>query len=211
MIQVHCFVCNAFEENTYVVYDATRACAIIDPGCHTAEEQQALSCFINEHGLQVTRLINTHGHIDHVLGNHYVQATYGTPLSLHTQEVAMLQAMVQHAPAYGLADYVPVEPASLLEEGDVVQVGTISLQVLHVPGHSPGHLALYSAADLCCFSGDVLFQGGIGRTDLPGGDHDVLLQSIRQKLLPLGDEMMVYPGHGPTTTIGRERRHNAFL
>lgn len=209
MLRVQSFTFNALAENTYVVYDDTRQCAIIDPGCDTQQEQEVLSAFIDKHALQVTHLINTHAHIDHIVGNQYIQATYGVQLALHQQEVSMLQAAIQYAPAYGFTTYKPVEAKKLLTQDEVIQVGNTPLVVLHVPGHSPGHIALYSQQAKLCLSGDVLFRGSIGRTDLPGSDHVLLLKSIHQQLFSLDDDIVIYPGHGPKTTIGIEKKHNA--
>jgi hydroxyacylglutathione hydrolase len=210
MLRVQCFTFNAFEENTYVVYDNTRACAIIDPGCYGQHEQETLSAFIEEHALQVVHLVNTHAHIDHIAGNHYVKATYGVRLALHQQEIDTLQAAEQYAATYGFAAYQPIEGEKLLTAGDTIRLGSESLSVLHVPGHSPGHIALYSPQNKLCLCGDVLFKHSIGRTDLPGGNYALLLQSIRQQLFLLGNDTVIYPGHGPTTTIGAEKKNNVF-
>ena len=210
MLKIHSFTFNTLAENTYVAYDATKACAIVDPGCYTQPEQIALSMFIEQQGLQVTHLINTHAHIDHVLGNQYVKATYQVKLALHQEEIPWLQMTPLYAPIYGFPDYQPAEADIILKTGDRIQLGNTLLKVLHVPGHAPGHIALYSQQDRCCLVGDVLFQGSIGTTDIPCGDHAKLLQSIHQQLLPLGDEVVIYPGHGPTTTIGIEKNHNPF-
>jgi len=210
MLHIQCFTFNALAENAYVVYDDTRTCAIVDPGCYEQQEQEVLSAFIEEHALQVTHLINTHAHIDHIVGNQYVQATYSVQLALHHQEVPILQAAIQYAPSYGFTAYRPIEAEKLLSASDVIQLGKTPLAVLHVPGHSPGHIALYNKQAQVCLSVDVLFRGSIGRTDLPGGDDALLLQSIHQQLFPLGDEVVIYPGHGPTTTIGKEKSNNIF-
>ena len=211
MLHVHSFLCNALAERTYVVYDhATRAAAVVDPGCYTAQERTALSKFITQQNLQVTHLINTHAHIDHILGNQYVKDTYAVHLTLHQAEVPILQAAPQYAPAYGFGAYQPTEAEVLLTAGAVIQLGATALTVLHVPGHSPGHIALHSAQDQLCLAGDVLFRGGIGRTDLLGGDRPTLLRSIREQLFPLGDGVVIYPGHGPNTTIGAERGQPAL-
>jgi hydroxyacylglutathione hydrolase len=210
MLHVKLFTFNSFAENTYVIYDDTKACAVVDPGCYGQHEQEVLSSFIEEHALRVTHLINTHAHIDHIVGNHYIQTTYNVQLALHQQEVPMLQVAIQYASSYGFTAYRPIEAEKLLTAGDTIQVGDTLLAVLHVPGHSPGHIALYNRQANVCLSGDVLFRGSIGRTDLPGGDHTLLLQSIHQQLFPLGDEVVVYPGHGPTTTIGKEKSTNVF-
>ncbi len=210
MLHIHCFTFNALAENTYVVYDDTKACAIVDPGCYEQHEQRVLSSFIEEHALQVTHLINTHAHIDHIVGNHYIKTTYDVQLALHQQEVPILQVAIQYAHSYGFTAYQPIEAEKLLTTDDTIQVGDMGLSVLHVPGHSPGHIALYNKQANVCISGDVLFRGCIGRTDLPYCDHTLLLQSIHQRLFSLGDEMVIYPGHGPTTTIGREKSTNPF-
>lgn len=213
MLSVQRFTFNSLAEHTYVVYDETKACAIIDPGCFEQQEKQMLSDFIQAHALQVTHLINTHCHIDHVLGNHYVKNSYSVKLAIHPQEVPMLQLATTYAPQCGIngiIGYEPTEAEILLTEGDTIQVGNTQLAVLHVPGHSPGHIVLYSRQDQLCLVGDVLFQGSIGRTDLPGSDHDTLIQSIHQKLFPLGDQVTIYPGHGPATTIGVEKSNNPF-
>ena len=208
MLHVQCFTFNALAENTYVVYDETNACVVVDPGCYELHEQEELSNFIQARALKVVHLVNTHAHIDHILGNQYIRATYGVPLALHQHEVSMLRAAIEYAPNYGFTAYRPAEAGRLLAAGDVIQLGNTPLSVLHVPGHSPGHIALYSQQDALCLSGDVLFRGAIGRTDLPGGDYVLLLQSIHQQLFSLGDEVVIYPGHGPSTTIGAERKDN---
>lgn len=210
MLQIQSFTFNALSVQTYVIYDEVGECAVIDPGCYEPHEEEALSRFIDRKGLRVTHLINTHAHIDHVLGNRYVMDTYGIELALHPEEMPLLRATADYAHQYGFSAYRPAEATIMLTAG-TVQAGHTKLQVLYVPGHSPGHVALYGARDKVCFSGDVLFRGSIGRTDLPGGNRDTLLQSIQQQLLPLGDEVVVYPGHGPATTIGEEKNTNPFL
>ena len=210
MLHVQCFTFNTFEENTYVIYDDTKVCAIIDPGCYEQHEQETLRAFIEEHALKVTHLINTHAHIDHVAGNKYVQATYDVPLALHQQEIPILQAADQYATTYGFTAYQPIDVEKLLAVGDTIQLGEESLSVLHVPGHSPGHIALYSQQAKLCLCGDVLFKNSIGRTDLPGGNHTHLLQSIHEQLFLLENETVIYSGHGPTTTIGEEKKNNIF-
>ena len=210
MLHIKSFTFNVFKENTYVVYNDTKACAVVDPGCYEKNEQEALSTFIEKHGLKVTHLVNTHAHVDHLLGNQYIQETYNVPLALHQQEVPVLLAAAYYAPNYGFTAYKPIEAKKLLKAGDIIPLGNKALSVLHVPGHSPGHIALYSQEDKLCLSGDVLFKNTIGRTDLPYSNHALLLQSIHQQLWPLGDEVIIYPGHGPITTIGEEKRNNPF-
>lgn len=211
MIKIKSFTFNPFMENSYVLYDETKECIIIDPGCYEAHEQQELKSFIEEQELKVVKLVNTHCHIDHVLGNAFVKDTYQVPLILHRIEEEVLRAVKVYAPQYGFAQYQETQADEFLEEGDTLSFGQSELEVLFVPGHAPGHIALVNKAQKICLSGDVLFQGSIGRTDLPGGDMDTLLQSIREKLFVLDEETTVYSGHGPTTTIGFEKKHNPFL
>ncbi len=211
MVHIKAFTFNAFSENTYVLYDDTRQGVIIDPGCYDRSERDALAAFIAEEKLEIKHLLNTHGHVDHVLGNAWAKRTYGVKLLVHPLDEQTLRAAQVYAPMYGMAAYEPTEPDGYLEEGQQVTFGDTMLDVLFVPGHAPGHIAFYHPGQGFCISGDVLFQGGIGRYDLPGGNHQTLIRSIKDKLFPLGDDVTVYPGHGPQTTVGRERRHNPFL
>jgi glyoxylase-like metal-dependent hydrolase (beta-lactamase superfamily II) len=211
MIQIQTFTFNAFQENMYVLYDQTGECVIIDPGCYDKHEKQELQNFIQANKLQVKYLLNTHCHIDHVLGNAFVKHTYKVDLYIHQADEAVLRAVESYASAYGFPQYEPTLPEHFLEEGDTVDFGDSSLAVLFVPGHAPGHIAFYNKDQKFCIGGDVLFQSSIGRTDLPGGDFNTLIKSIRTKLFPLGDDVTVYPGHGGSTTIGLERKHNPFL
>jgi glyoxylase-like metal-dependent hydrolase (beta-lactamase superfamily II) len=212
MVHIKAFTFNAFSENTYVLYDDTRQGVIIDPGCYDRPERDALAGFIAKEKLEIKHLLNTHGHVDHVLGNAWAKRTYGVKLLVHPLDEQTLRAVqVYAAPMYGLAAYEPTEPDGYLEEGDQVTFGDTALDVLFVPGHAPGHIAFFHPGQGFCIGGDVLFQGSIGRYDLPGGNLQTLIRSITEKLLPLGDDVTVYPGHGPETTIGRERKYNPFL
>ncbi|GAA4359752.1 MBL fold metallo-hydrolase [Hymenobacter saemangeumensis] len=212
-MKVVCFTFNAFSENTYLLIDeATRQCAIVDPGCYDAQEQQTLRRYVEENQLQVTLLLNTHAHIDHVLGNAFVLQTWpGTPYLLHPLDLPTLNAVPLYAGPYGFAGYQPAEPSGELAAGQTVRFGDTELQVRFTPGHSAGHVVFYHAPSQALIGGDVLFQQSIGRTDLPGGNHATLIRSIETELLTLPDATTVYPGHGPTTTIGAERRSNPFL
>lgn len=202
-----------FGINTYIVHDpATRECAIIDPGMTSPEERRAIDGFIEREGLHVQHLINTHMHIDHVIGDKYVSSKYGVGVEAHPADEILGERVEQQAQMFGLGidvDGVPSE--RYISDGDVVKIGSGELIALHIPGHSPGSIVLYDKADGFVIAGDVLFQGSIGRTDLPGGSMTELLTGIRQKLLPLPDDTIVYPGHGPVTTIGDERRHSPYL
>ena len=203
---------NPFQENTYVLYDDTKECIIIDPGCYDAAEQRELRSLIEREGLTPVRLINTHAHLDHIFGNAFVAETYGLELEMHRGELPVLEAAVPSALRYGIPFPQPSPaPTRFLEGGDTVQFGHTTLRVLFTPGHSPASISFYCAEAGILMAGDVLFRDSIGRTDLPGGDHQTLLQSIREQFWPLPTATKVYPGHGPATTIGYERVHNPFL
>ena len=210
MIKVKSFTFNPFQENTFVLYDESKSCIVIDPGCYENSEKQALTSFISTESLKVEKLINTHCHIDHVLGNKFVKDTYGVELYIHKNDEATLRAVETYAPSYGFPQFEPSRAEKFLEEGDTVKFGNSSLNILYVPGHAPGHIALVSDSDSFCVAGDVLFDGSIGRTDLPGGDFDTLIKSIHEKMFKLSDETVIYCGHGPTTTIGKEKVSNPF-
>ncbi len=211
MLTVKCFEFNPVQENTYVLYNEKDACCLIDPGCYFGNERTTLSAFIEEQGLTPKYLLNTHCHLDHVFGNKFIHDSYGLPLHLHEKE----RPVLEYAPQAGLQWNMPFEnyrgELIFLGQGDIVRLGEDELKVLFIPGHSPGSIAFYDEADGFVISGDALFRGSIGRTDLPGGDHKALLNAIRQQLLTLPDEVIVYPGHGEPTTIGYEKKHNQFL
>jgi len=212
MTQVACFEFNPFAENTYVVYDESGECAIFDPGCYTHEERTALKNFVNSNGLRPVRLINTHCHLDHVFGNAFVTETWGLGLEIHVGEVPVLQRFPQVCQMYGIPfAQEPLPAARFLEAGEVVVFGDTRLQVLFTPGHSPASLSFYCAEAGFVLAGDVLFQESIGRTDLPGGNMDTLLHSIRTQLFTLPDETVVYAGHGHPTTVRHEKEYNPFL
>lgn len=205
------FVFNPFQENTYVIADEeTRECVIVDPGCYEQMERSELTNFIDENGYKVKMLWNTHCHIDHVLGNEFVKQKYSTRLYMHRTEEFVLNAQKILAPHYGFNQYQESRPDEFLNENDHLSVGNESFTVLFVPGHSPGHIAFYNEKQKVVIAGDVLFRSSIGRTDLPGGDFDTLISSIHHKLFVLPNDVTVYPGHGPETTIGVEKRTNPF-
>lgn len=210
MLKIQSFVFNPFQENTYVLYDETHECVIIDPGCYEPAENHELESFIAETKLRVKHLLNTHCHIDHVLGNYFVKERYQVKLLINRREEAVLKAVTAYAPNYGLFLYNDSSPDGYLEENDVVKFGNQSLKILFVPGHAPGHIAFYSEPDKILIGGDVLFYNSIGRTDLPGGNYNTLIDSIHKKFFTLPDETIVYPGHGPETSIGFEKRTNPF-
>jgi hydroxyacylglutathione hydrolase len=210
MLQLHRFTFNDLAENTYLLYNAEGSCIIIDPGCYYREEQEELKDFIAENGLTVTHVLNTHCHIDHVLGNWFAISTFNVPLLIPTGEEAVLRAVKVYAPSYGFTAYQEAEPTRFLSESTHLALGNEQITILSVPGHSPGHMAFYLASQKIVMGGDVLFRESIGRTDLPGGNFDTLINSIHTKLFSLPDDVVVYPGHGPETTIAHEKKHNPF-
>jgi hydroxyacylglutathione hydrolase len=211
MLQIKVFTFNPFYENTYILYDETGKAVIVDPGCYEREEREELMDFVRAEHLQVTDLVNTHCHIDHVLGNEFVKTTFKVPLSIHQKEVSVLKSVQAYAPSYGFAGYQASEPDQFLEDGKFLQVGNERLKILFVPGHSPGHVVFYHEESKTCIAGDTLFQGSIGRTDLPGGDHATLLNAIKSVMFTLPEDTIVFPGHGPETSIGVEKEHNPFV
>ncbi len=211
MMRVASLTFNPFQENTYIVFDETKECIIFDPGCYDETEKMRLVNFIEQEGLKPIRLINTHCHIDHVLGNRFVAEKYNLGLEIHRGELPVLESTVSYGAFFGLTVEPSPEPSLFLEEGDMVTFGNSELEVLFTPGHSPASISFFSKKDNILIAGDVLFYLSIGRTDLPGGNHAMLIKSIREKILPLGDEVIVYSGHGPKTNIGFERMNNPFL
>ncbi len=210
MMNTQTFVFNPFQENTIVAFDETKEAVIIDPGCYELAELHELDSFIADHKLNIKYLLNTHCHIDHVLGNDHVKEKYKVKLLIHPNEEVVLRTVKTYAPNYGFAQYRETLPDGFLEEGDTVKFGNTTLEVFFLPGHAPGHLGFYHREQKVMISGDVLFAGSVGRTDLPGGDFDTLINSIHQKLFTLPDSVVVYPGHGPTTTLGKEKITNPF-
>lgn len=211
MLQIKSFTFNPFMENTYVLYDESKEAVIFDPGCYEKHEQLELDRFIEEEGLIVKHLINTHCHIDHVLGNAYIKRKYKVPLHIHKNDLPVLKSVAAYAPNYGFAAYEEADADFYLSEKDKLKFGNTIMDILFVPGHAPGHLVFYHEPTGICIAGDTLFQGSIGRTDLPGGDHHTLINAIKQQMFTLPEETKVYPGHGPMTTIGIEKVHNPFV
>ena len=213
MLKVARFGFYMFGINTYVVYDPEeKEAAIIDPGMSRKQEFDALENFIGREGLKVTHLINTHLHIDHAIADNWVKAKYGVPVEAHADDAMLGERIKQQAQMFGVqAEDVAVEIDRPLKEGDIIKIGSGELNVVHVPGHSPGSICLYDEADSFVIVGDALFQGSIGRTDLPGGNHRQLVDAIKNKLLTLPKETMVLSGHGDATTIGREWESNPYL
>ncbi len=209
MIEIKKMTFNLFQENTYVLYDETKDCIIIDPGCYDSDEEAALKAFIESKGLKPVKLVNTHGHIDHVLGNFFVSEEYRVDLYGHENLVDQLKTIPNYSKLYGFSGYKSSpQPKHYLKEGDKLVFGNSELEVLFCPGHAPDHIVFYNPDQHFVINGDVLFQGSYGRIDLPGGDFNTLKTSITEKMFTLPDETTVYCGHGGETTIGRERETN---
>ena len=211
MSQIKAFPNNPFQENTYLLFDETGECAIIDPGMCNAAEQNVVVSYINSRGLKPVLLLNTHCHIDHVLGNKFVFDQYGLKPQFHKGELEVLDVAPVWAAETGMNYELSPLPDVYLPETGTVMFGSTTLQLIFAPGHSPAHLCFYDTDANLLIGGDVLFRGSIGRTDLPGGNQDLLLDNIKKRLFTLPDDCVVYPGHGPDTTIGFEKRHNPFF
>jgi len=211
MIHIKAFTFSPISENTYVLYNNEGKAIIIDPGCYFPNEQETLKNFLTDNSLTPVYLLNTHCHLDHVFGNKWVHETYGLEPHLHPNEEAMLALAPVSGERWGLPFENYAGPLHFLNDGDTVLLGDTEIQVILAPGHSPGSICFYIPSQGDLMGGDVLFRGSIGRTDLPGGDSETLLHSIREKLWVLPEETVVYSGHGIKTTIGYEKRNNPFL
>lgn len=212
-MKIAVFHFSLFGINSYVVWDEnTHKCAIIDPGMINDRERKALTDFIERENLQVEHLINTHLHVDHAIGNHFVESEYGVDVEAHPEDAFLGKRLADQLREFGISAGARNTSIGIeLENGDEILIGEGKLRVIHVPGHSPGGIALYDEEGGFLISGDSLFAGSVGRTDLPGGDQMTLLKAIHNKLLTLPDQTIVYPGHGEPTTIGTEKVRNPFL
>ncbi len=211
MFTVKAFTFSPIQENTYLLYNEKRKALIIDPGCYFEEEREMLSSFLQQNNLELQLLLNTHCHLDHVFGNKWIHETFGLLLHIHQKEKQVLD----FAPASGLMWNMPFDnynaELKYIKEGEEILLDDDRLKILFAPGHSPGHICFYCKAQGFIIGGDVLFRQSIGRTDLPGGNHETLIQNIKTQLFTLPDETIVYSGHGQATTIGYEKKHNPFL
>lgn len=211
MLKIKSFEFSPIQENTYIIYNELNECIIIDPGCYFDEEKDELAGFIKEMDLKPVMLLNTHCHLDHVFGNKFISEQYGLKLHIHQKEKLVLE----FAPVSGLTYNMPFDNYNgelvFLKEGDTIRLGEDELKILFTPGHSPGSLSFYCEKQHFVISGDVLFYRSVGRTDLPGGDHQTLIDSIERELMILPDDTKVYSGHGPATNIGDEKKMNPFL
>lgn len=209
MIKVKKFTFNPFQENTYVISNELKACFIVDPGCYTTEEENVLREFIIQNDLKSEAVINTHCHIDHVFGNSFIKKEFGLDPHIHRSELPVLRTVSQVAQLYGL-NYTE-SPDPIFYENDMINLLGKEWKVLFAPGHSPGHIMLYLAEEELLLSGDVIFRMSIGRTDLPGGNHAELLNSIRNEVFTLPEETKIFPGHMEDTTVGFEKKNNPFF
>lgn len=211
MISVQKFIVNPLRENSYLLYDETGECIVVDAGFFYEEEFQEVSGFIEAHNLKPVKLINTHCHFDHLMGVEYMRKKYGLPFSCHPDDAFLIERAAQQAAMFGFEMSFVGAADDSISEGDIITFGNSNLTTIRVPGHSPGHVVFYSEADKFLLAGDVLFYGSIGRTDLPGGSYEELIENITRKLLVLPSDTKVYCGHGPETTIGFEKTNNPFL
>ncbi len=211
MITVKKFTFNPFAENTYVLSNSLKECIIVDPGCSNAYEQEQLIGYIEKSGLKPVRLLNSHCHIDHVLGNEFIKEKYNLLLEAHRNEIPVLKGVHDYAAVFGVAldEQKPID--KFLEHNEVSNFGDSYFRVLHAPGHSPGSICFYFEMEKIIICGDVLFKGSVGRYDLPGASGEELFRSVTEVLMALPDDILVYSGHGPETTIGEERKTNPFL
>jgi len=211
MLQAKVFTFSPLQENTYILYNEENACCVIDPGCYFENERRELENYLKENQLAPKYLLNTHCHLDHVFGNRFVYEKYKTVLHIHEKEKLLLD----FAPISGEQFDLPFQNYEggfiYLEENDIIHIGNDELKVIFTPGHSPGHICFYCEKQKFVIGGDVIFRMSIGRTDLPGGNFNILIRSIREKLFTLPDDVIIYPGHFESTTIGYEKKHNPYL
>lgn len=210
-MKIQKFTFNFFGENTYVLYDETSECVIIDPGCCNTNEEEILSDFITQNKLKPVLLLNTHCHIDHILGNAFIKNKYQIPFYINENDDSMLKAGSSIAQSYGISYNPSPLPDKFIGENDQLKFGNTVLEIVFTPGHSPGSICFINHENRIIIGGDVLFNGSIGRTDLPGGDFQTLENSITEKLYSLPENYVVYCGHGPETTIGFEKFNNPFV
>ncbi|MDR0725369.1 MAG: MBL fold metallo-hydrolase [Prevotellaceae bacterium] len=209
-MEIKKLVFNPIQENTYIIYDETKECVIIDPGCQKPLEKNILKQFIDNNALKPKAVLNTHCHFDHIFGNNFVCREYGVEVWASEGELANIRRFTASASLFGISGEQPNPPAHFLKNGEVIKFGNSELKVITTPGHSPGSVCFYSETGNFLIAGDTLFAGSIGRTDLPGGDYDTIKESLK-KLIALPDDTKVYCGHGYDTSIGRERLNNPFI
>lgn len=206
------FTFNPIQENTYLVFDTQKNGVIIDPGCYFPEEKELINSYIKKHQITILAILNTHAHLDHVMGNAYLQKTTKAPIYLHEKDLPTLAMAEVSANLYEMHLFEPSpQPSNLIKEDDLLIFGSLKFKVIFGPGHAPGHVAFYNEKERVIFNGDILFKGSYGRVDLPGGNFEDLKHTITQKLFLLPDQTLVYTGHGEETTIGEEKQNNPIL
>ena len=208
---VQTFIFNSFQLNTYLVYDETKEAIIIDAGNSNSQEDDVLFSFIKSNELSIKGLYYTHAHVDHILGNNSIIKKYNLKSTAHIDSVLFFETASSYAPSLGLEVNDPIYPKQFIDDGDDIKFGNSKLKVIFTPGHADGSLCFYSEDEQFIIVGDVLFRDSIGRTDLPTGDYDILMDSIKNRLFTLPNGVKVFPGHGPTTTIGYEKMNNPFI
>jgi len=211
MITIRKFIFNELEVNSFVLFDEAKECIIVDPACNSEAQRRELYNFIDGNQLRPVYIINTHGHFDHIFANSWAKSTYQCPLLIHQNDLPLLEQADKYGGMFGFEVSISPMPDRFLSHGEKIRFGNSELEILHVPGHSPGSVVLYAREDKFIIGGDVLFKGSIGRTDLPGGDYNLLIRGIREKLMALPRDTVVWPGHGAKTTIGHEYDTNPFL
>lgn len=212
-MKIKTFEFNPLGVNTYVLYDKTGECIIIDASCFFPDERELLLNFILDNNLVVKHMVNTHLHFDHIFGANFITSQFGLKLQVHPDDVFLLENLPQQLQMFGFntnVDYTP-EIGNYLKENSIIDFGQQQLKIFHVPGHSPGSIVFYNEKERYAVVGDVLFNGSIGRTDLPGGNFEQLSEGIQTKLFTLPDETVIYSGHGPITTVGHEKKYNPFV
>ena len=205
------FTYSPLQENTYIVQDGRDNCVIIDPGCLSQNEKDSLKNYIIQENLIVKALLQTHTHLDHVFGSNYVKRTFGVQMYMHEADLPVLNDVEARCNMWNIKGYEPVEPDVFIQDGEQLTFGDIILDVIHVPGHAPGHVAFINHKERYVIGGDCLFKGSIGRTDFPLCSHEQLINSIRTKFFTLPDDYTIYAGHMDSTTIGHEKKYNPFF
>lgn len=202
---------NDFQVNTYVIASENGDSLVIDPACYSIQEKEHFSEFIRSHNLNLTGILLTHAHIDHILGINYVHDRYNVPLKMHEEGIALYKGAPSYGIAFGFIPDTPVMPEFIIQDNEIINLNEVTIKALYTPGHAPGSMCFFLPQFRILFSGDVLFQDSIGRTDLPGGNFEILMDSIHNRLLSLPHETVVYPGHGYETSIGEEATGNPYL
>jgi glyoxylase-like metal-dependent hydrolase (beta-lactamase superfamily II) len=210
-MKIESFNFNDFRENTYIISNNEKKCIIIDPGCYSYEERQSIYSYLEDNQLEPTAIVNTHAHIDHVLGVAPIMHKYKIPFYLHPLEKPVLENVAQRAEFYGFPNYQVPEKVEWTNQEGPIEIGGFNFEIFFVPGHAPGHISLYFKEEKCLFAGDLLFRRSVGRTDLPLCSTEDLINSLQNKIYLLPEDTIVYPGHGGITTIGEEKQENPYV